>query len=103
MISFSAGSFTMGAHVRYGRLSTFHPLMEMPLARKGLRLVSYGGRARPSGTSAGRTSPSADTLYQPFCLSKRISSGKSGARMWPARPMDTQSSPSTVKRYTCVL
>ena len=98
MISFSAGFLMIGDHVRYGRLSTFQPLMLMPLARKGLRLVSYGGRARPSGTPAGRTSPSSVRLYQPIFLSKRISSGKSGARMWPARPIETQSSPSTLKR-----
>ena len=37
----------MGAHVRYGKLSTFQPLMLMPLARNGLRLVSYGGEDLP--------------------------------------------------------
>ena len=33
-----------------------------------------------------------------FVTRGRISSGKSGARIWPARPMETHSSPSTSKR-----
>ena len=37
MMPFSAGSFWMGAHTKYGRLGTFQPLMSTPSARKGLR------------------------------------------------------------------
>ena len=103
MISFSAGFFSMGAQTRYGRLATFQLLMSTPSARKGLRRLGYGGRARPSGMSAGSISPSGETAYQPFSSSKVSASGKSGSRMCPRRPMATQSSPFQRKRYTGVL
>ena len=38
MMPFSAGSFWIGAHTRYGRLAIFQPLMSMPSLRYGLRL-----------------------------------------------------------------
>ena len=68
MMPFSAGTFSMGAHTRYGRLGTFQPLMSIPSFRNGLRLVSYGGRGRSSGMWAGMTSPSAVTAHQPSFL-----------------------------------
>ena len=103
MISFSAGSFSMGAHTRYGRLAIFQPLRSTPSARKGLRRDLYGGRARPSGTSAGMSSPSAVRPCQPSRSLKVSCTGKSTFRMCPRRPMVTQSSPPMRKRYTGVL
>ena len=69
MMPFSAGTFSMGAQTRYGRLGTFQPLMSIPSAKKGLRLDSYGGRGRSSGMRADMTSPSSVTAVQPLCAS----------------------------------
>ena len=66
MMSFSFGSFSMGAYAKYGSASIFHAPMATPSAKNGLRLVLYGGFARKSGMSAGTTSPSAVTPCQPF-------------------------------------
>ena len=40
MMPFSAGSFWMGVHTRYGRLATFQPFTSTPSLVKGLRTFS---------------------------------------------------------------
>ena len=103
MISFSAGTFSTGAQVRYGRLGTFQPLRSTPSLENGLRAFSNGGRGSASGIEAGTVVPSSSTPTQPSPSTHLSSRGKSTAMMWPRRPIDTHSSPSRVNRQTGVL
>ena len=101
MMSFSLGSFSMGAYTRYGSASIFQPLRSTPSAVKGFFFLN-GGFASVSGICAGTDSPSAVTPCQPPRFLYTSDGVKSGSRMWPRRPMVTHSSPSSSKRYTGV-
>ena len=101
MISFSFGSFSMGAYTRYGSASIFHAFSSTPSSVNGFFFLN-GGRARLAGSSAGTASPSAVTPRQPPRFLYMRDGVKSGSKIWPRRPMVTHSSPSTSKRYTGV-
>ena len=101
MISFSLGSFLMGAYTRYGSASIFQVLSSTPSSVKGFFFLK-GGLGSVAGSFAGKVSPSSVTPCQPPRFLYTMVGVKSGSRMWPRRPMVTHSSPSTSKRYTGV-
>ena len=101
MISFSLGSFSMGAYTRYGSASIFHAFSSTPSSVNGFFFLK-GGFGSVAGMAAGTEAPSSSTPCQPPRFLYTRCGTKSGSRMWPRRPMVTHSSPSTAKRYTGV-
>ena len=101
IMSFSLGRFSIGEYTKYGSASIFQAFSSTPSSVKGFFFLK-GGLGSVLGISASITSPSAETPRHPPRFLYTSAVAKSGSRIWPRRPMVTQSSPSTVKRYTGV-